>query len=118
MGELLRRGFDAQLADRNTKGYDIAAGPEGKDLKRIQVKSVRLQPWFVRRESFEGELLDQVTVYVLLGPEASKKPVRFFIVKNREVAHLVHYPADWPSSGFLKLKSVERFEDAWDTFRA
>lgn len=23
MGELLRRGFDAQLADRNTKGYDL-----------------------------------------------------------------------------------------------
>jgi hypothetical protein len=26
MGELLRRGFDAQLADRNTKGYDWVAG--------------------------------------------------------------------------------------------
>ena len=23
MGELLRRGFDAQLADHNTKGYDM-----------------------------------------------------------------------------------------------
>jgi hypothetical protein len=23
MGELLRRGYDAQLADRNTKGYDV-----------------------------------------------------------------------------------------------
>jgi hypothetical protein len=26
MGELLRRGFDAQLADRNTKGYDVLVG--------------------------------------------------------------------------------------------
>src|SRR5258707_14862106 len=28
MGELLRRGFDAQLADRNTKGYDILVATE------------------------------------------------------------------------------------------
>jgi hypothetical protein len=26
MGELLRRGYDAQLADRNTKDYDILVG--------------------------------------------------------------------------------------------
>jgi hypothetical protein len=25
MGELLKRGYDSQLADRNTKGYDILA---------------------------------------------------------------------------------------------
>jgi hypothetical protein len=28
MGELLRRGHDAQLADRNTKGYDLLVGHE------------------------------------------------------------------------------------------
>ena len=44
MGELLRRGFDAQLADRNTKGYDLVAGSHGADLKRVQVKTVRVQP--------------------------------------------------------------------------
>jgi hypothetical protein len=44
MGELLRRGFDAQLADRNTKGYDIlAALHDQAQFKRIQVKTVRTQ---------------------------------------------------------------------------
>jgi hypothetical protein len=33
MGEILRRGFDAQLADRNTKGYDMKAA----DLNRFLV---------------------------------------------------------------------------------
>jgi len=54
MGELLRRGFDAQLADRNTKGYDLVAGPHDASLKRVQVKTVRQQPWYVNRESFSG----------------------------------------------------------------
>jgi hypothetical protein len=26
MAELLRRGYDAQIADRNTKGYDMLVG--------------------------------------------------------------------------------------------
>src|ERR1700739_2302558 len=59
MGELLRRGFDAQLADRNTKGYDILAAPHDQaQVRRIQVKTVRTQPWFVRRPSFEGLMRD------------------------------------------------------------
>ena len=40
MGELLRRGFDAQLADRNTKGYDLLAGAHNNPvLKKVQVKT-------------------------------------------------------------------------------
>jgi hypothetical protein len=38
----------------------------GSDLKRVQVKTVRSQPWFVRRCYLELE--DQITIYVLLGP--------------------------------------------------
>ena len=35
MGELLRRGYDAQLADRNTKGYDVLIGrPDDKTFAR------------------------------------------------------------------------------------
>jgi hypothetical protein len=49
MGELLRRGYDAQLADRNTQGYDLLVGRPGHDrLQKVQVKTVRLQPWFIR----------------------------------------------------------------------
>src|SRR5258708_30916090 len=65
MGELLRRGFDAQLADRNTKGYDLLVGrPEDRSLRKVQVKTVRAPPWYVRTASFKGELLDQETIYV------------------------------------------------------
>jgi hypothetical protein len=43
MGELLRRGYDAQLADRNTKGYDLLVGlPSDKNMRKVQVKTIRL----------------------------------------------------------------------------
>jgi hypothetical protein len=55
MGELLRRGFDAQLAERNTKGYDLLVGrAEDLALRKAQVKTVRSQPWFVKLASFTG----------------------------------------------------------------
>jgi hypothetical protein len=117
MGELLRRGFDAQLADRNTKGYDLVAGRANGHLKRVQVKTVRTQPWFVRRESFQGDLLNQITVYVLLGPEDGSKPVRFFIVRNSDVASYAHHPEGWAESGFMRLKAIEQYEDRWDALR-
>lgn len=113
MGELLRRGFDAQLADRNTKGYDLVAGPHDASLNRVQVKTVRQQPWYVNRESFSGKRLNEITVYVLLGSEKANKPVRFFIARNSDVAEHVHYPPDWPKNGFLKLNAIEMHEDKW-----
>src|SRR6266481_9137305 len=88
MGELLRRGYDAQLADRNTQGYDLLVGRSGdKELRKVQVKTVRRQPWFIRVSDFI-RFRDQPTVYVLLGDESSDAPVRFFIAMNRELAGL------------------------------
>ena len=118
MGELLRRGFDAQLADRNTKGYDILVGVEGYDLKRVQVKTVRVQPWYVTRAMFEGVFSNQVTVYVLLGREDSQKAVRFFITRNRDLEKYAHYPANWRKNGFMKLSAVEQYERRWDWLAA
>jgi hypothetical protein len=117
MGELLRRGFDAQLADRNTKGYDLVAGWPGSPLKRIQVKTVRVQPWYVNRTSFSADMLDQITIYVLLGAESNEKPARFFIAKNTDVATRAHYPEGWSKNGFLKFKAVENYENRWDLLR-
>lgn len=117
MGELLRRGFDAQLADRNTKGYDLVAGWPGAPLRRIQVKTVRTQPWYVNRASFNDDMLDQVTIYVLLGAESNEKLARFFIVRNRDVAEHPHYPDGWPKNGFLKLRAVEAYENNWAILR-
>ena len=77
MGELLRRGFDAQLADRNTKGYDLLVGrSEQATLRKVQVKTKRTPPWYVKQASFKGKGRNRVTVYVLIGSEKGKKPVR------------------------------------------
>jgi hypothetical protein len=116
MGELLRQGFDAQLADRNTKGYDLLVGRSDEPtLRKVQVKTVRAQPWYVNRASFSKERLDQVTVYVLLGAQDSKKPIRFFIAKNRTLAKYVDRPSGWNNHGFMSMKAVEQYEGRWDT---
>jgi hypothetical protein len=115
MGELLRRGYDAQLADRNTKGYDLLVGrPEDKALRKVQVKTVRSPPWYVKTASFHGQLLNQATIYVLLGREDARKPVRYFITKNRHIAAHVSSPPKWKLNAFMMLKSIEKYEDRWD----
>jgi hypothetical protein len=116
MGELLRRGFDAQLADRNTKGYDILAGlPTDTVLKKLQVKTVRSAPWYVKTASYSGAFADQLTIFVLLGNETAQKQVRYFITKNSEVARHVHHPENWRQNGFMSIKAIKEYEDRWDT---
>ncbi|TPJ44453.1 hypothetical protein [Mesorhizobium sp. B2-7-1] len=115
MGELLRRGFDAQLADRNTKGYDLLVGKfNDQALRKAQVKTVRSPPWYVSKASFVGELIDQVTVYVLIGKASSSKPVRYFIARNRDLAANVQAPAGWRDNAFMPLRAVQGYEDRWD----
>lgn len=118
MGELLRRGFDAQLADRNTKGYDILVRSTGDSFRSVQVKTVRTQPWYVNDvEGFKkGDRRNQITVYVLIGKLDGAKPVRFFIVKNNEVAKHVHTPNNW-TNGFISMNAVLKYEDRWDSLR-
>src|SRR2546425_105397 len=105
MGELLRRGYDAQLADRNTKGYDLLVGrSEEATLRKVQVKTVRAQPWYVSITDFKNEEgLDRTTIYVLLGDQDGKKPVRFFIAKNRGLKDGIHRPSGWTKYGFMSL---------------
>jgi len=119
MGELLRRGYDAQLADRNTRGYDLLVGRPGTatQMQKVQVKTVREAPWYVKRESFEGKAADQVTVYVLLGKERVLNPVRYFIARNRDVAANVHYPPKWRHNGFLSMKVLADYEAKADAGR-
>jgi hypothetical protein len=115
MGELLRRGLDAQLADRNTKDYNLLVGhPEEQKLRKVQVKSVRTQPWYINVHDFEGSGLNRVTVYVLIGPERSTRPVRYFIARNRDLAGQVHRPSRWANHGFMNIKALEEYENRWD----
>lgn len=115
MGELLRRGYDAQLADRNTKGYDLLVGrPEGKNLHKVQVKTVRTPPWYVKTASFENEAMQQITIYVLLGGYDAINPIRYFITRNSDLATLLLSPRNWKDNAFMRLKFVEQYEDDWD----
>lgn len=115
MGELLRRGYDAQLADRNTQGYDILVGtPEERVLHKVQIKSVRSVPWYVKSSDFQGDLLDQVTVYVLIGDSKAAQPVRYFLAYNNELVGSLHCPAGWTGSAFMPLKAVKPYEGRWD----
>ena len=119
MGELLRRGFDAQLADRNTKGYDVLVGrAEEKSLQKVQIKSVRSPPWYVRSKDFDANAAVQVTIYVLIGPPDGNKPIRFFITQNRDLATSVHRPPKWKDHGFMDLKAIEQYEGQWETLRS
>jgi hypothetical protein len=116
MGELLRRGYDAQLADRNTKGYDLLVGvPSQKNLRKVQVKTVRNPPWYVQRSQFSGDRFNQMTVYVLIGSEECRNPVRYFIAKNKQLAKHAHYPSRWPENGFMSAKALRPFENKWET---
>lgn len=115
MGELLRRGFDAQLADRNTAGYDLLVGRHSDAaLAKVQVKTVRSQPWYVRQSQFEGDMLSQITIYVLLGNEDAQQPVRYFIARNSAVAGQMSTPKNWDTAAFMSLKALIPFEGRWD----
>jgi hypothetical protein len=115
MGELLRRGYDVQLADRNTKGYDILVGrPDDSALRKVQVKTVRTGAWFVELKNFTGDLLDQVTIYVRLGKEGRAESVRYFVTPNREVAQCVDQRRWQKKLAFMNLKAVEPWEGRWE----
>jgi len=114
MGELLRRGYDAQLADRNTKGYDLLVGRvTDENLRKVQVKTVRAQPWYVSNSGFTDDLLDRVTIYVLVGKDGYDGPVRYFLAKNRDVVGSIYHPPKWKDHGFVGLKDIVQYEDNW-----
>ncbi|WP_428685358.1 hypothetical protein [Reyranella sp.] len=119
MGELLRRGFDAQLADRNTQHYDILVGQRGsRNFKPIQVKSVMASPWLLSRASISGVNGDILTIYVLVGDQRAHKPIRYFMAKGGQVAAYAKGPESWKNHTSLNLKALEPFENQWDTVRA
>ena len=115
MAELLRRGFEAELAAASHEKHDMFVRARGSRPKPIQIKTVHSAPWYVRRASF-AKRADQVTVYVLLGAEAVT-PARFFVVKNGDLAIHVRQPPTWKAFGFVDVKSVEQYEDNWDILK-
>lgn len=115
MAELLRRGFDAKLAGASYEKHDMLVWARGSPPKPIQIKTVHSPPWYVRRASF-AKRADEVTVYVLLGA-GTTRCVRFFVVKNRDLAADFRQPPTWKAFGFIDAKFVEKYEDNWDILR-
>ena len=85
-------------------------------LQKLQVKTVRSAPWYVKATSYSGELADQLTIFVLLGKESAEKQVRYFITRNSQVADRIHHPPNWKNNGFMFLNAVKEYEDRWDIF--
>ncbi len=115
MGELLRRGFEVRLSDRKEHLLLVRAGDSAP--KPVQVKTVHSTPWYVRRASFAGSAVDQVTVYVLLEVERGIRSTRFFVVKNSDLAPQFRQPPTSSPIGFIDAKSVEQYEDNWEILR-
>lgn len=115
MNELLRRGFEAELAGASYEKHDMLVWVRGSRPKPVQIKTVHSPPWYVRRASF-AERSAQVTVYVLLGADTAT-PARFFVVKNCDVAAQFRQPPTWKAFGFMDAKSVEKYEDNWEILR-
>jgi hypothetical protein len=112
MTELLRRGFEAELAGASYEKHDVLVRVRGFPPKPICVKTVHSAPWYVRRDLF-ARRSDQVTVYVLLGAE-TETPARFFVVKNSDLAAQFRQPPTWKAFGFIDVNSVDKYEDNWD----
>jgi hypothetical protein len=115
MGELLRRGFEAQFSDRKEHVLLVRAGDSTP--KPVQVKTAHSSRWYVRRASFDGGLANQVTVYVLLGLERAAKSTRFFVARNRDLAARFRRPPTSNPIGLIDAKSVKQYEDNWEILR-
>jgi hypothetical protein len=115
MGELSRRGFEAQFSDRKEHVLLIRLGDS--TLKPVQVKTAHSSPWYVRRASFDGSLANEVTVYVLLGLERAGKSARFFVARNRDLSTRFRRPPTSNPIGFIDVRSLEQYEDNWEILK-
>ena len=117
MDELLKRGFEARLAERPTKKYDLLVGLSGSPPKPVHVRAVHVGPWYVRVSHFTGAVADEVTVYVLFGPNNDPNCARFFVITNSDIETKLRQPTDWRKFGFLDVEAVKQFENNWDILK-
>ncbi len=115
--ELLRRGFDAQLAARYTKKYDVLVGLYGSPPKPVHVRTVHVGPWYVRSSHFVGAFAHQVTIYVLIDVEKNPNCARFFVTKNSDMETEFRQPPNWRKFGLIDIAAVEQYEDNWDLLK-
>ena len=117
MAELVRRGFNARLADRATKDYDILIDLHGSPPKPIHVRAVHVGPWYVRSSQFAGAAANQVTVYVLLGIDKKPNCARFFVTRNSDMVTRFRQRQSWVEFGLIDVESVEQYANNWDLLK-
>jgi hypothetical protein len=117
LNELLRRGFDAQLVDSYPRQNELLIAPHSATPGRIQVKTVHLPPWYIRRVSYFRANADCVTVYVLLGSDETRS-ARFFVVGSNEIMAQVRQTASLKKFEFIDLEAVKKYEDNWKIIRS
>ena len=103
MAELLRRGFEAELAGGGNEKHDLLVRVGGS-----RPHPFKLRPCIPRLGITPGHFakrVDQVTVYVLLGAETAKR-ARFFVVKNRDLTTHFRQPPTWKAFGFIDVESL------------
>jgi hypothetical protein len=79
------------------------------------VKTSRSSSWYVKLASFEGDNLNLMTIYVRLGRVSRGKPIRYFMVRNCDVAKDVRRQKKWKKNAFMSLRAVERYENRWNS---
>ena len=116
MTELLRRGFEAELAGASYEKHDMLVWVGGSRAETHSHQDRAFGAMVRARATCFAKRADQVTVYVLLGVETAT-PARFFVVKNSDLAAQFRQPPTWKAFGFIDAKSVDKYEDNWDILR-
>ncbi len=122
--ELSRRGYDVAITIGNTPHYDLlCASPSGRPLK-VQVKSLADSNFvFIQKAFLEMPSDADLYLIVVLVPQASTIPYRFFISSHTETGML------WASTRKTKLNgepykagaeglswsTVKSLEERWET---
>jgi hypothetical protein len=111
LGELLRRGFAAQLTGSRHCILVVQIGDAQPEP--VRVKTVHGTPWYLRRSSFTKLDTDHVTIFVLLKLEQGTQSARFFVTRNRDL--IAMFPESSTAQTFVPIdaKSLEQYEDRW-----
>src|SRR5579871_5638084 len=115
MGELLRRGFAAQLTSAKPCILLVQIGDA--QPKPVQVKTVHGPPWYLRRSSFRRLRADQVTIFVLLRSEHGTHSARFFVTTRTDLAALFRESPAEQAFVSIDAKSLEQYENKWSVLR-
>ncbi len=116
MNELVKRGFDAELAASTTLKFDVIARFDRLPPRPVQVRTVHVGPWYVRTANFLGAAAKNITVYVLLGGQNATS-ARFFVARNDDLTGVLRQPSNWKKFGLIHIDSVEKYEDNWDSLK-